>query len=83
MLQIKVFQNGVNRIYATNSFNKTVGNKSEIVNFMYEMAKVDNGLRKMISFEDAMTKAYIFVSPVACLIEFEKGPKKTTIPKRY
>lgn len=72
MLQIKVVQNGVSRIYVTNSFNKTIGNKSEIVNFMYEVAKVDNGLRKMISFEDAMTKAYVFVSPITSIIEFEK-----------
>lgn len=72
MLQIKVVQNGVSRIYATNSFNKTIGNKSEIVNFMYEVAKVDNGLRKMISFEDATTKAYVFVSPITSIIEFEK-----------
>lgn len=72
MLQIKVIQNGVSRIYVTNSFNETIGNKSEIVNFMYEMAKVDNGLRKMISFEDAMTKTYIFVSPVTSVVEIEK-----------
>ena len=72
MLQIKVFQNGVSRIYVTNSFDKTFSNKSEIVNFMYEVAKVDNGLRKMISFEDATTKAYVFVSPITSIIEFEK-----------
>lgn len=72
MLRIKVSQNGESRIYTTNSFNKTIGNKSEIVNFMYEMAEVDSGLRKMISFEDAMTKTYIFVSLITSIIEVEK-----------
>ena len=72
MLRIKVFQNGTNRIYVTNSFNKRINNKSETYNFLYEMVKVENGDKKIIGFEDAMTKTYVFVSPLACLIEFEE-----------
>lgn len=72
MIRIKVFQNGVNRIYVTNSFNKCINNKSETYNFMHAMAEVDNGISKLISFEDEMTKAYVFVSPVMSVIEFEK-----------
>lgn len=72
MLRIKVFQNGVNRIYVTNSFGKRINNKSETYNFMYEMVEIENGYKKMISFEDAMTKTYVYVSPLTCLIEFEE-----------
>ena len=71
MLRIKVFQNGESRIYTTNSFNQ-MSNKSEMYNFMYGMVEVDKGINKMINFEDATTKANVFVSPVACLIEVEK-----------
>lgn len=45
---------------------------SETYNFMHAMAEVDNGISKMISFEDEITKAYVFVSPVMSIIEFEK-----------
>lgn len=72
MLRIKVFQNGANRIYITNSYNRKLNNKSEIYNFMYEMTEIDKGARKLISFEDATTKAYVFVSPITSIIEFEK-----------
>ena len=40
---------------------------------MYEMVEVEKGDKKMISFEDAITKAYVFVSPLTCLIEFEEA----------
>lgn len=76
MLRIKVFQNGVNRIYVTNSFNRKINNKSETYNFMYEMVEVEKGDKKMISFEDAITKAYVFVSPLTCLIEFEEAAEE-------
>ncbi len=72
MLRIKVSQNGVNRIYITNSYNRKLNNKSEIYNFMYEMVEIDNGAKKVIGFEDATTKAYVFVSPITSIIEFEK-----------
>ena len=72
MLRIKVFQHGVNRIYVTKSFNRRFNDKSETYNFMYEMVEIDKGDKKMISFEDAITKTYVFVSPLTCLIEFEE-----------
>lgn len=71
MLRIKVFQNGSTRIYITNSYDKK-DNKSEAFNFMYEMVEVDKDIRKTISFEDAITKAWVFISPVACSIEIER-----------
>lgn len=72
MIRIKVFQNGVNRVYVTNSFEKRISDKSETYNFMHAVAEVDNGISKLISFEDEITKAYVFVSPVMSVIEFEK-----------
>lgn len=78
MLRIKVIQNGVARIYDTNSFNQrsALRNKSETYNFMYEMEEVEKGEKKTISFEDARTKAYVFVSPITCLIELETVDNK-------
>lgn len=35
--------------------------------------KLKKEIKKMISFEDAITKAYVFVSPLTCLIEFEEA----------
>lgn len=72
MLRIKVFQNGSTRIYLTNSFKEGGGMKSEFHNFLVVITNVDLGNKKLIGFEDAMTDAKIFVSPVMCLIEVEE-----------
>ncbi|MDU7910176.1 MAG: hypothetical protein E7J35_00665 [Veillonella sp.] len=72
MLRIKVSQNGSTRIYITNSYGEKVNNKNEAFNFMYEMVEVDKGIRKTISFEDAVTKTWVFISPIGGLIEVEK-----------
>jgi hypothetical protein len=71
MLRIKVFQNGLTRIYMTNSFKLGSG-KNEFYNFLEAATNVDLGYKKIIDFEDAVTNTKVFVSPIACLIEVEE-----------
>ena len=72
MLQIKVFQNGANRIYVTRSFEGEDGKENEKYRFMRAVVNVDLGNTRIISFKDAVSGAQIFVSPVTCLIEVEE-----------
>ncbi len=72
MLQIKVFQNGSNRIYNTNTF-KEGESKREFYNFLNTITNVDIGNKKLIGFEDAVTDTKVFVSPALCLIEVEEA----------
>ena len=72
MLQIKVFQNGANRIYVTKSFEGEDGKKNEKYRFMRAMVNVDLENTRIISFEDAVSGTQVFVSPVTCLIEVEE-----------
>ena len=71
MLRIKVFQNGLTRIYMTNSFKLGSG-KNEFYNFLEAATNVDLGYKKIIAFEDVVTNTTVFVSPIACLIEIEE-----------
>lgn len=71
MLRIKVFQNGLTRIYMTNSFKLGSG-KNEFYNFLEAATNVDLGYKKIIDFEDVVTNTKVFVSPIACLIEVEE-----------
>lgn len=71
MLRIKVFQNGLTRIYMTNSF-KLGSRKNEFYNFLEAATNVNLGHKKLIGFEDAETNTKVFVSPIACLIEIEE-----------
>lgn len=71
MLRITVIQSGSTRIYNTNSFK--YGNaKSEFSNFLDIMISVDVSGKRLVSLEDAVTNAKVFISPVACLIEVEE-----------
>lgn len=76
MLRIKVFQNGVNRVYITRSFEEKSGKNNEVYEFMEAMAQVDFGSRELIHFVDEVTDTNVFVSPVMCLIEAEKVTEK-------
>jgi hypothetical protein len=71
MLRIKVFQNGSNRIYNTNTF-KEGESENEFYNFLNVITNIDLGNKKLIGFEDAVTDTKVFVSPVMCLIEVEE-----------
>lgn len=71
MLRIKVFQNGSNRIYNTNTF-KEGESKNEFYNFLNAITNIDLSKKKLIGFEDAVTDTKVFVSPVMCLIEVEE-----------
>lgn len=71
MLQIKVFQNGANRIYNTNTF-KEGESKSEFYNFLDVITNVDIGNKKLIGLEDTVTNTKVFISPIMCLIEVEE-----------
>lgn len=71
MLRIKVFQNGSNRIYNTNTFREGAS-KNEFYNFLNAITNVDISNKKLIGFEDAVTDTKVFVSPVMCLIEVEE-----------
>lgn len=71
MLRIKVFQNGSNRIYNTNTF-KEGKSKNEFYNFLEVITNVNLGHKKLIGFEDAVTDTKIFVPPALCLIEVEE-----------
>lgn len=71
MLRIKVFQNGSNRIYNTNTF-KEGESKSEFYNFLDAITNVDIGNKKLIGLEDMVTNTKVFISPVMCLIEVEE-----------
>ena len=71
MLRIKVFQNGSNRIYNTNTF-KEGKSKNEFYNFLNAITNIDLSNKKLIGFEDAVTDTKVFVSPVMCLIEVEE-----------
>lgn len=75
MLEIKVFQNGVNRIYITDTFKEGMA-KSEFGNFLEAMTKIDFGNKKLIGFEDLVTGTNVFISPVMCLIEVEETADK-------
>lgn len=46
MLRIKVFQNGLTKIYTTNSFKDDGGILSEMHNFVFEMLAVVAGGEK-------------------------------------
>lgn len=71
MLRIKVFQNGSNRIYNTNTF-KEGGSKNEFYNFLNAITNINLSNKKLIGFEDAVTDTKVFISPVMCLIEVEE-----------
>ena len=71
MLRIKVFQNGSNRIYNTNTF-KEGESKSEFYNFLDVITNVNIGNKKLIGLEDAVTNTKVFISPIMCLIEVEE-----------
>lgn len=71
MLRIKVFQNGSNRIYNTNTF-KEGESKSEFYNFLDVITHIDIGNKKLIGLEDAVTNTKVFISPMMCLIEVEE-----------
>lgn len=71
MLRITVFQNGLTRTYMTNSF-KLGSRKNEFYNFLEAATNVNLGHKKLIDFEDMVTNANVFVSPVTCLIEVEE-----------
>ena len=71
MLRIKVFQNGSNRIYNTNTF-KEGESKSEFYNFLDVITNVDIGNKKLIGLEDMVTNTKVFISPIMCLIEVEE-----------
>lgn len=66
MLRIKVFQNGLTRIYTTNSFKDDGGILSEMHNFVFEMLAVVAGGGKVVSFVDFSTNTNVSVSPVMC-----------------
>ena len=71
MLRIKVFQNGSNRVYNTNTF-KEGESKNEFYNFLDAITNVDIGNKKLIGLEDAVTNTKVFISPIMCLIEVEE-----------
>ena len=71
MLRIKVFQNGSNRIYNTNTF-KEGESKNEFYNFLDVITNVDIGNKKLIGLEDIVTNTKVFISPIMCLIEVEE-----------
>lgn len=71
MLRIKVFQNGSDRIYNTNTF-KEGKSKSEFYNFLDAVTNVDIGNKKLIGLEDMVTNTKVFISPIMCLIEVEE-----------
>lgn len=71
MLRIKVFQNGSNRIYNTNTF-KEGESKSEFYNFLDAITNVDIGNKKLIGLEDMVTNTKVFISPVVSLIEVDE-----------
>ena len=66
MLRIKVSQNGLTRIYTTNSFKYDGGILSEMHNFVFEMLAVVAGVKKVVSFVDFSTNTNVSVSPVMC-----------------
>lgn len=66
MLRIKVSQNGLTRIYTTNSFKDDGGILSEMHNFVSEMLAVVAGVKKVVSFVDFSTNTNVSVSPVMC-----------------
>lgn len=66
MLRIKVSQNGLTRIYTTNSFKDGGGILSEMHNFVFEMLAVVAGVKKVVSFVDFSTNTNVSVSPVMC-----------------
>lgn len=66
MLRIKVSQNGLTRIYTTNSFKDDGGILSEMHNFVFEMLAVVAGVKKVVSFVDFSTNTNVSVSPVMC-----------------
>lgn len=66
MLRIKVSQNGLTRIYTTNSFKDDGGILSEMYNFVFEMLAVVAGVKKVVSFVDFSTNTNVSVSPVMC-----------------
>lgn len=66
MLRIKVSQNGLTRIYTTNSFKDDGGILSEMHNFVFEMLAVVAGAKKVVSFVDFSTNTNVSVSPVMC-----------------
>lgn len=72
MLRIKVFQNGSNRVYNTNTFKEEKSRKSEFYNFVEVITNVDLGNKKLIGLEDAVTNTKVFISPIMCLIECEE-----------
>lgn len=71
MLRIKVFQNGSNRVYNTNTF-KEGKSKNEFYNFLDAITNVDIGNKKLIGLEDAVINTKVFISPIMCLIEVEE-----------
>lgn len=71
MLRIKVFQNGSNRVYNTNTF-KEGKSKNEFYNFLDVITNVDIGNKKLIGLEDAVINTKVFISPIMCLIEVEE-----------
>lgn len=71
MLRIKVFQNGSNRIYNTNTF-KEGKSKSEFYNFLDVITNVNIGNKKLIGLEDMVTNTKVFISPVVSLIEVDE-----------
>lgn len=81
MLRIKVFQNGLTRIYMTDSFKLGSG-KNEFYNFLEAVTNVNLGHKKLIGLEDADTNAKVFVSPITCLIECEEVIKDEISPKK-
>lgn len=72
MLRIKVFQNGVNRVYNTNTFKGGGSGESEFYNFLEVITNVSLGNKILIGFKDMVTNTKVFISPVACLIEVEE-----------
>lgn len=71
MLRIKVSQNGLTRIYTTNSFKDDGGILSEMHNFVFEMLAVVAGVKKVVSFVDFSTNTNVSVSPVMCGVAAE------------
>ena len=71
MLRIKVSQNGLTRIYTTNSFKDDGGILSEMHNFVFEMLAVVAGVKKVVSFVDFSTNTNVSVSPVMCSVVAE------------
>lgn len=72
MLRIKVSQNGLTRIYTTNSFKDDGGILSEMHNFVFEMLAVVAGVKKVVSFVDFSTNTNVSVSPVMCGVVAEQ-----------